>query len=320
MSPQAEQEEEEPLVEEHEEDEPQQTEDEHYPEARQADNWNKDVNETGRWGSRSRREVLLVGGTILIVLIAVVVGVAFVVIWNKDEKEDAGDGITTGATRIVNGQRISAYELPTPPEPTYLNDPTEELIFLRAELAKEPLMQIYLENMPHSPAELEGIHENPLFNAYQRAASWLVTVDPYNVKEELVTRYSLAVIYYQMNGYDWTHADNWLAGDKNHCDWYGIACCTTGFMRVSPMCASHDFYDVVEIDLYRNNLSGSIPHAVVLLKKLVSLFMNKNNVSGEIPGEAFGVMTNFTKLYLQHNSLIGTIPDNLMSGNNLGMW
>jgi len=312
MSSSEEQKEEESVVEE----EPQMEE---YPEARQADNWNKDVNETGRWGSRSKREVLLVGGAILIVLIAVVVGVVLGVILNKDETVSAGDGITTGATKIVNGQRVSAFVLPTPPVPTYLNDPAEELNYLRAELAKEPLLQIYLDDMPSSPAELEGIHENPLFNAYQRAASWLVTVDPYNVKEELVTRYALAVIYYQMNGVEWNNSENWLAGDKNHCDWYGIACCT-GIMRASTMCAHDDFYDVIEVDFYRNNLSGPIPHAIILLNKLVSLFMSENNVSGEIPGQAFGMMRNFTKLYLQHNNLIGTIPDNLNSENTLGMY
>ena len=288
-----------------------------YPEARQADNWNKDVNETGRWGTRSRKEVLLVGGFVLSVIIAVVLGIIFGVVLKGDETVSAGDGVTTGATKIVHGERVSAYQFPQPPVPTYFVSQNEELKFLITELSKVPLMKSYVNDIPTTPAQLEGIHENPLTNSYIKAASWLVTVDPWNVKEDTVTRYALAVIYYETNGSEWTNSQNWLAADQRHCDWYGVGCCA-GVLQATLFCTPHDFYDVIEVDLYRNNLSGPIPESIVLLKRLASLIMSENNLTGEIPGAVFGKLTNFTKLYLQYNSISGTIPDNLDAENKLG--
>jgi len=290
---------------------------EEYPEARQADNWNKDVNETGRWGTRSKREVLLVGGTILIAIMAVTLGIVFGVVLNEPETESAGNGVDTGATKIVDGQRVSAYVMPSPPTPTFINNPQEELDFLRSELARESAMDTYLELIATDYASLEGMHANPLASPYVRAASWLVTVDTNNVKEEAVTRFALAVIYYQNGGESWTNSENWLASDKRHCDWYGVECCA-GPMQASLMCTPSDFYDIIELDLYRNNLSGNIPESIVLLKRLVSLFMSENKLSGTIPGHVFGELRNFTKLYLQHNKLIGTIPDDIDKHNFLG--
>jgi hypothetical protein len=287
-----------------------------YPEARQADNWNKDVNETGRWGTRSRKEVLLVGGSVIAVIVAVVLGILFGIVLKGEEMESAGDGVVTGATKIVDGERVSAFELPQPPVPTYFVSQDEELKFLITELSKEPLLKSYVQDIPTSPAKLEGIHEDPVINSYIRAASWLVTVDPWNVKEDTVTRYALAIMYYETNGSEWTNSQNWLAADQRHCDWYGVGCCD-GVLRASFFCEPHDFYDVIEVDLYHNNLSGPIPKSVVLLKRLASLYMSNNNLTGEIPA-VFGKLTNFTKLYLQHNSLSGTIPDDLDEDNKLG--
>lgn len=290
-----------------------------YPEARQADNWTKDVNETGRWGTRSRKEVLLVGGFVFTVITAVVLGIIFGVVLKEEETVSAGDGVVTGATKIVLGERVSAYELPKPPVPTYFVSQNEELKFLIDELSKEPLLKSYVNDIPTSPAKLKGILDNPLINSYIKAASWLVTVDPWNVKEDTVTRYALAVMYYETNGPEWTNSQNWLAADQRHCDWYGVGCCA-GVLLSTIFCTPHDFYDVIEVDLYRNNLSGPIPESVVLLKRLASLIMADNNLTGEIPGAAFGKLTNFTKLYLQHNSLSGTIPDNLDAANKLGAY
>ena len=309
--------------EEHKEDDSVMEEDpvanDEYPEARQADNWNKDVNETGRWGSRSRKEVLLVGGSVIAVIIVVVLGIIFGVVLKEEETVSTGDGVVTGATKIVHGKRVSAYELPKPPVPTYFVSQDEELKFLITELSKEPLMKSHITDLPTSPSQLEGVHENPLANSYIKAASWLVTVDPWNVKEETVTRYALAVMYYETNGSEWTNSQNWLAADQRHCDWYGVGCCA-GVLQASAFCTPHDFYDVIEVDLYRNNLQGPIPESFVLLKRLTSVYMAENGLTGEIPGAAFGKLTNFTKLYLQHNSLSGTIPDNLDAENKLGAY
>jgi len=295
------------------EEEPQ----EEYPEARQADNWNKDVNETGRWGTLSRREVIIVVLAVCLIVVAVIVSVVLAIVLDEEEKGSEGDGIETGATLIVDGQRVSAYQLPTPPTPTLISDPLEKLNFLRSELSKEPVMAQYLEFIPTSVEALQGQTVNILASPYFRAASWLVTVDTNNVLEEAITRYGLAVIYYQTNGEQWTNSTNWLMSDKRHCDWHGVACCT-GVMQFSLQCTNSDFYDVIELDFYNNNLSGPIPESFVLFKKLFSLFLSENKMTGKIPENVFGNLTSFGKLYLQHNQLTGTIPEDLDDNNLLG--
>lgn len=288
-----------------------------FPETRQTDNWNKEVNETGRWGTRSQREVIVVAGTILLVIITVVVGVSVGVVMKKEDTGSQGDGVTTGATIVVNGERLSAYKLPTPTTPTKLDNPDEELTFLREELLQEVALKDYMKYIPTSVDELRGVMNNPLASPYARAASWLVTEDTDNVKEEALNRFALATIYYQNGGGNWTDAGGWLARDKNHCDWEGVICCA-GAMQSSLICTNTHFFDVVELDLSKKNLKGYIPDALVLLKSLVSIIMSENKLIGPIPEHVFTALPSFTKLYLQHNGLTGTIPSGLNIGNRLG--
>ncbi|THG07400.1 hypothetical protein TEA_004840 [Camellia sinensis var. sinensis] len=58
--------------------------------------------------------------------------------------------------------------------------------------------------------------------------------------------------------------------------------------------------------LYDNQLSGSIPQEIGMLRSLVELVLSMNNLTGSIPA-SIGNLVNLTTLYLHHNQLSGLI-------------
>ncbi|GLT42456.1 hypothetical protein SLA2020_164530 [Shorea laevis] len=68
----------------------------------------------------------------------------------------------------------------------------------------------------------------------------------------------------------------------------------------------------ISIDLSGNNLVGSIPEELVLLKGLHNLNLSWNHLSGEIP-KNIGQMENLESLDLSQNELSGTIPNSMSS-------
>jgi hypothetical protein len=74
--------------------------------------------------------------------------------------------------------------------------------------------------------------------------------------------------------------------------------------------------------LYLNNnqLSGEIPAELGNLSNLFRLYLNDNQLSGSIPAE-LGNLSNLFRLYLNDNKLSGSIPEELgYLGNNHGGW
>jgi hypothetical protein len=84
--------------------------------------------------------------------------------------------------------------------------------------------------------------------------------------DQLIQRYALACIFYSTNQIEheytltvlgdtplepWTNAENWISG-VSACDWFGVDCDFEGHVTL--------------IDLASNNLSGSIPNEIALLK------------------------------------------------------
>jgi brassinosteroid insensitive 1-associated receptor kinase 1 len=67
--------------------------------------------------------------------------------------------------------------------------------------------------------------------------------------------------------------------------------------------------ELVSLDLYLNNLSGPIPSTLGRLKKLRFLRLNNNSLSGEIPRSLTAVLT-LQVLDLSNNPLTGDIPVN----------
>ncbi len=109
----------------------------------------------------------------------------------------------------------------------------------------------------------------------------------------------LEKFYCDTGGADWTYKTNW--GDAYIYDWVGVI--TQG-------------EKVTHLDLYENNLTGTIPSELGSLTNLQYLDLYENNLTGTIPSE-LGSLTNLQNLNLDGNNLSGTIPAELGSLTNL---
>ncbi|QKZ14738.1 putative Ig domain-containing protein [Spirosoma sp. KUDC1026] len=110
----------------------------------------------------------------------------------------------------------------------------------------------------------------------------------------------LVDLYNATNGANWTRKSGWLNG----CDpctgnggepWQGVSC-TNG--RVS------------QLDLYGNNLIGSLPASLSALTQLTFVQIDANQLNGNVPS-GLGNLTQLTHLGLSYNQLSGTIPSSL---------
>ena len=114
---------------------------------------------------------------------------------------------------------------------------------------------------------------------------------------------SLALVdfYNSTNGANWKNNTNWLTTAPLS-TWNGITLDTGG--RVS------------QINLYVNNLTGTLPNSIGNLTHLTSISLHINAIGGNIPG-SIGNLTNLIYLDLGENKFVGTIPDSLASLTNL---
>ncbi len=67
---------------------------------------------------------------------------------------------------------------------------------------------------------------------------------------------------------------------------------------------------VVEINLFHNNLSGTIPESIVKLVHLKKLNLAFNSISGELPN-GLGLLKELRVLKLEMNRIKGTIPNSI---------
>mmetsp|Transcript_35168 Transcript_35168/g.53193 ORF Transcript_35168/g.53193 Transcript_35168/m.53193 type:complete len:878 (-) Transcript_35168:788-3421(-) len=72
---------------------------------------------------------------------------------------------------------------------------------------------------------LETAHSEPLTWIIEEDKKQLSADDPY-----LIQRYTLALIYYQMEGGNWTKNAKWLVQAINECEWEGIQCSSKGYV------------------------------------------------------------------------------------------
>ena len=90
--------------------------------------WMNDVKDTGRWGSRSRREVLAVVAAIIVMIVATATGVYLAAKnANQSNVEEPANNEPVGNTKLdpVTGKLVSAYELPKKPENILISDQQE---------------------------------------------------------------------------------------------------------------------------------------------------------------------------------------------------
>ena len=115
------------------------------------------------------------------------------------------------------------------------------------------------------------------------------------VKDVVLDREVLTILYHSTNGDEWTNNQNWLSdGPLN--TWYGVRTNSHG--------------EVVRLELKRNNLQGPIPIELCHLASLGVLDLRYNDLTGNLPPE-FGLLANLTWLGLSGNELAGGIPPEL---------
>ncbi|MBF0430880.1 MAG: hypothetical protein HQK83_06350 [Fibrobacteria bacterium] len=110
----------------------------------------------------------------------------------------------------------------------------------------------------------------------------------------------LVAFYNETGGADWTSNTNWLSTEPLS-SWEGIAA---------------DVNHVTEIDLYDNNLVGTIPAELGNLTGLTYLDISINSLTDTIPFE-LGNLNNLEELNLASNQLTGRIPLALCSLSTL---
>ncbi len=111
----------------------------------------------------------------------------------------------------------------------------------------------------------------------------------------------LAAVYRATGGPHWALNTNWLS-DEPIGTWYGVTADESG--------------SVIELNLNRNFLYGSIPAELGSLTNLKTLRMAGNSLVGSIPVELDN-LTALTNLDLQDNILSGSIPAELGKLSNL---
>ena len=135
--------------------------------------------------------------------------------------------------------------------------------------------------------------------------AWLVGIGTKtgirNCEEESEDLEALTAFFNATDGPDWTINTNWLS-DEPLGEWYGVT--TNASERV------------VELNLGRNNLTGSLPSSMDRLSQLRVIHLFENNLNGSIP-TSLGKLSELRELWLQNNELSGAIPSSMANLSKL---
>jgi hypothetical protein len=128
-------------------------------------------------------------------------------------------------------------------------------------------------------------------SAQHDALSWLAndTFQGYYTDDKLIQRYSLATLFFSTNGKNWFNKSMWL-DEGDECDrWWQ----PTGGILCDSLNGS-----ITSLGLASNNLVGTIPAEIGLLKSLVSLGLSYNDfLSERIPTEIAELVRSWTCSY-----------------------
>ena len=113
-----------------------------------------------------------------------------------------------------------------------------------------------------------------------------------------VPHQALKALYTSTNGEQWRMQSGWDTGTvppsmNDFAQWHGL------FVRDEAL---------VQIDLSRNNLRGTLPPELGRLSRLRKLSLERNHLTGSIP-PAFGKLTSLKILHLRGNRLTGLPPE-----------
>lgn len=183
-----------------------------------------------------------------------------------------------------------------------------------------------------------------------QALQW-ITDDPYLTTystQQVVQRFSLASLYYSLQGHGWARNDNWLSYNRSECEWYqkeefGVTSMIHGFYNYwaedylvpTPNSPCDSEGRIRNVWLDRNNVVGSLPEELYLLSNLQSfsfamnpglegtlstrlgtlqdleaiVFLGMGN-PGPIPSE-IGMVTKMKAMGLSIGAIGGTLPSEL---------
>lgn len=110
----------------------------------------------------------------------------------------------------------------------------------------------------------------------------------------LEQREALEALYARTSRAGWNVQDGWNGARGTECDWDGVTCDKATQSKV------------LEIDLSRNNLAGSLPADLGALTHLEKLDLGSNALSGPIPSE-LGGLSSLEILNLSNNELEGFV-------------
>jgi len=247
----------------------------------------KDLQETGRWGTVSKAENIVV----YIFVLFSIVG-ALLAVWFGFIKDDDAD--PPSLTKPMESSTGS---------PTSVGRQSELLQVFQA-MDSLDLTFSYKQDLPFDTAYYEGLMNDPAATSQERAMSWLLFQDEHDQAADAAKRWALASLYFAWQGGNWLSADKWLSS-VDVCEWEHIICnIQTGNIR--------------EIDLQSNNLVGTIPAEIALLNTTQALWLRENQLKGPLPNEVFGAMPMLSMLYLDKNQLTGTISLSIRDNQVLG--
>lgn len=121
-----------------------------------------------------------------------------------------------------------------------------------------------------------------------------VYVNNSNLRIPAEERAALVELFNTAKGVGWRHHERWIDDVGTECAWYGVTC--------SPG-KNH----VTGLNLFGNNLIGTIPSELANLKQLSLLNLSGNFLTGGLP-PTITSLANLTELILYNNQLTGGIP------------
>ena len=225
-----------------------------------------DFEKTGRWGTVSKTEVIIVSIVMVLIIVAVTVAVVVFVGDNGNENNDGSSGTT-------------AVGLDSP-----ILTPPEQMELIRSALEESPL----------TISVWDDLGETEIENPYRMAAAWIVEKDTRDREADILPRFALAAFYYMTGGNQWLNSEGWLT-NKSVCDgWFGITCDIRGNVLEVELPKNNLkgpfpvplilLKSLNSLWLENNSLEGYLPEsAFPEMPNLQFLYLQHNKFTGTIP-------------------------------------
>ena len=120
--------------------------------------------------------------------------------------------------------------------------------------------------------------------------------------------------------YNHTAGDNWVwnpslpgipwnfSNTADVCLWQGVNCTSN--------CSSEPVCNILDLNLYNHNLTGTIPSGINLIEHLQVLILSTNSIMSTLPFE-FSSLSSLISLDLSYNFISGQLWSRILSFSNL---